>query len=742
MRCLKQMLGLILLVSMILGIMTGCSSDSPSASAPTQDVPPDQKQESSSETEKVSSEVGRAIAFGLVPEEIQGDYDKIITFRQYSAMLTNLIRIYDESCLEQWEKTISLAAESDDEMNREDGILAASYAMVMMGKVEYSGADWPFVEKVQEHMEHYGEGLTWDYPLFPDWENIAFEWNNGNYMWGGVVMCAIEKSHVSALAIYPCDFEEEGAHLSDQLTREEAISAVLRLAETEDVFADSIPLPENIDFSDSAGRIDEITALAVERKQNILAVTKSVPCTGTAYYLSNSGDDDQDGTSPETAWATLDRLKQHTFQPGDGIYFERGGVWRGAAGYFYDNIIISAYGEGDKPRIYGSPENGADAEKWELYSDENGIKIWKYKGINSECAGIVLDDGKAVAKRVYAWYDGDHYYDSTDRSTLFDMKASLSEDLYFYCDIDMGRQELPFTPDVDHLPIQIYLRCDEGNPGKIYESIEFISKTVTEDVGMIVFGPNGTLDNICVMYNAGTAVSMTEHDNFTVQNCEFGWCGTRLDNFFEPEDDEPGIWTDGNLIQLIGSNCTVRDNYIHDVDGGGIVLELGGDIAERVPFTGNIFCGNLIERCGDPFYIRNNDQDEDVAEAFGEMKIDDNYVIDAGYGWYDNSPSYINPAFYSRHSRNALNFYGEVAGDENTVSVTNNIFCRAAHSLLYLNPSGDIPFFEGNIYAQDYGKMAVETSGAQMKATWPDEMKKGFEGLSIDAGDFIVLQPE
>ena len=143
------------------------------------------------------------------------------------------MRVYDESRLSEWENTISLAAQSEQEMKREDGILVIAYAMVHMDKIEYSGNDWEFFDTVGAYMDTYGYDLTWDYPLFPNWEDIAFEWINSNYIQGGLNMCAVERSRVSGLPIYPYDFEREGKHLKDNLTREEAISAVLRFAETD-----------------------------------------------------------------------------------------------------------------------------------------------------------------------------------------------------------------------------------------------------------------------------------------------------------------------------------------------------------------------------------------------------------------------------------------------------------------------------------------------------------------------------
>lgn len=178
-----------------------------------------------------TEEIDRAISCGLVPEELQGDYDETITFRQYSQMLTNLIGIWDESRLGEWEEMIALAAESDEEMQREDGILATSYAMGLMGLNAPESFFHLDVDQVMDQLEGNGDSPSWDYPQFPSWEEIGFEWCNSNYMWGGISTCAILVSPVSGQTIYPYDFEGKSAHLQDPLTREEAICAVLRLAE-------------------------------------------------------------------------------------------------------------------------------------------------------------------------------------------------------------------------------------------------------------------------------------------------------------------------------------------------------------------------------------------------------------------------------------------------------------------------------------------------------------------------------
>lgn len=221
---MKHLIAL-LLISSILVSLVACTGE------PSPDSPQDTSTQTSQNLEETTKEIERAISYGLVPEEIQGDYNTGITFRQYSQMLTNLIGIWDESRLDEWKNIIALAAESDEEMRREDGILATAYAMVLMGADAPENFFHLDIDPVMEQLDDNGDTPSWDYPLFPGWEETGFEWCGGNYMWGGLTTCAVLISQVSGQAIYPYDVEEKSAHLQAPLTREEAVCAALRLGE-------------------------------------------------------------------------------------------------------------------------------------------------------------------------------------------------------------------------------------------------------------------------------------------------------------------------------------------------------------------------------------------------------------------------------------------------------------------------------------------------------------------------------
>lgn len=92
-----------------------------------------------------------------------------------------------------------------------------------------------------------------------------------------------------------------------------------------------------------------------------LFITTAVAETSSnAYYVSNSGSDENDGRSPATAWKTLENVNSTTFQPGDTILFEKGGIWTGplypkGSGTQGLPIKISSYGSADaRPLIKGN----------------------------------------------------------------------------------------------------------------------------------------------------------------------------------------------------------------------------------------------------------------------------------------------------------------------------------------------------------------------------------------------------
>src|SRR5574338_1355 len=91
------------------------------------------------------------------------------------------------------------------------------------------------------------------------------------------------------------------------------------------------------------------------------------PAEATDYYLNPRGDDRNEGTGVEHAWASIDRLNQAVLIPGDRIFFEAGARYMGPLllepedrGSDTDPITITSYG-GGRADIEAGEETGVSA---------------------------------------------------------------------------------------------------------------------------------------------------------------------------------------------------------------------------------------------------------------------------------------------------------------------------------------------------------------------------------------------
>ncbi len=437
-----------------------------------------------------------------------------------------------------------------------------------------------------------------------------------------------------------------------------------------------------LDYAAGEAKVKETDALAEQRKTEILATPTSVEVTGTKYYVSNNGNDNNDGKSPETAWKTIAKVNSYKphLNPGDGIFFERGGLWRerltGVTG-----ITYSAYGEGEKPKIYGSPENGADASMWTLM--EGTANIWVYKNELLDVGGIICDAGKVVGLKEVPDLIGDKYFVRGTRQTEeFDIITELSENYEFFSDV-RAASALATTKG------KLYFRCDEGNPGELFEQIEFNIK------GNAISNGNATdthYDNLCIMYTGTHGIGSGTTKNLTVTNCEIGWIGGTIHSYSE------GVASRlGNGVEIFGGcdGYLVDNNYIYQCyDAGATHQKRFGN--EDISMYNIKYSNNLIEDCIYSIEYFNGESDDGKAIRDGKnFVICDNIMRRAGYGWGNQRPD----AHVSAHIKgwSMRNEY-----DKGTYIIENNIFDRASWKMFQTVATYEAwcPVYRNNTYIQ------------------------------------------
>lgn len=392
----------------------------------------------------------------------------------------------------------------------------------------------------------------------------------------------------------------------------------------------------------------ETDKIAEEKRKAILEAKDTVVSkeSGTVYYISPNGSSTNTGTSEDSpnTFAELDYLN---LQEGDTVLFERGGIYRlkGTPIKAKKGVTYGAYGEGDKPCIYGSPKNYADMSVWKPSKKEN---VWKISITYGDVGSIVFDHGKEVGIKKGAGLNqlqknGDYFHNE----------------------------------DNDYL----YLYCDKGNPGRAYQDIEFCIKGSIFFLDSLV--SDVTIDNLCLKYIGEFAVNAQYgNNNITITNCEMGYIGgTKLSLALRY----------GNAIQFWHEcqNVTVENNWIYQVYDTAITFQ---GSSETTPKYANIsFSDNLLEY---------NDMDIEVwhkSEGYSieGLKMNNNIMRFNSYGWGTRDEDSGNRGGASPFKINFMS-----VGNADNIEIKNNIIDRPRFYVVSFSGSEKSVEFNGNtVYA-------------------------------------------
>ena len=118
----------------------------------------------------------------------------------------------------------------------------------------------------------------------------------------------------------------------------------------------------------AADPYDEILAAADARRDTFSGRTTETEAAGTIYYISTSGNDENDGLTSD-------------------------------AYNIVEGVTLGAYDEGARPVIRGDIPQANDPDFWTLYHSENGVQIWT-------CAEKLQDSNVLVLNSGEGWING------------------------------------------------------------------------------------------------------------------------------------------------------------------------------------------------------------------------------------------------------------------------------------------------------------------------------------------------
>lgn len=419
-----------------------------------------------------------------------------------------------------------------------------------------------------------------------------------------------------------------------------------------------------------------------------------IPAGATVYYVSNKGNDSNDGRSPQTAWATLDKVSLSAIPEGSYVCFERGGLWRGQL-KTQKGVTYTAYGTGNKPTLYASPMDGAYPSMW----TRSGVKnVWVFeKNWKVDIGTLVFNHGETHAKKIVPYVP-----EGQPEKTAEDFYSSLDSNLHFFHDSN-GTGKL-------------YL-YSEKNPADRFESIEFNVKR------HVVSAKSGvTVDNFCIKYGGAHGVSAATVENLTVQNCEIGWIGGSI---------QKDTVRYGNGVEVYGGcdGFSVTDNYIYQIYDAGITQQYNLRTNDEVVYQKNMtYARNIIEYCNYSIEYFLKVCPTDNPSRMENFLIEDNLMWYSGWGLCEQRPDLGQGAHIKGWSFGGQNRAINYVIKNNLMFGANDKIMEIKSDLFNPDGSHSLPSVSGNqivgVENQDFGNFAVQSAS----------LKYGWEAvLSIDS---------
>jgi len=405
------------------------------------------------------------------------------------------------------------------------------------------------------------------------------------------------------------------------------------------------------------------------------------------YDISSStGDDSNDGKSPESPWKTIGRVNTAQLKPGDCVLFRRGDVWRGqlipVSGDPSGSVTYSAYGKGAKPRLCGSVDRSYKAD-WHSTADN----IWETGSIPCDVGNIIFDEGKTVGIKVWNRADVN------------------GPDKFWY--------------DKSGSVLMIY---SEDNPAKKHRSIEVaLTKNIIDESNR----HHVTYQDLDLRYSGAHGIGGGNTSHIIVKNCDLSFIGGGFLLL-------PGY---SNLVRY-GNGVEFWQNAHDNLVDGCRFWEIYDTALSNQGFEKNTqtnirYINNIIWDCEFAFECWDRPEDSVMENIYFE----NNTCINSGSGWSHTQ----RPDPGGRH----LLFY-ENPSKSRSVYIRNNIFYQQIHHdsewcFVLCNDWSANLIVDHNCWYQPSGPMIVWPSNKWTMAEFANyQAKTGKDAHSIASDPLFV----
>ena len=313
-------------------------------------------------------------------------------------------------------------------------------------------------------------------------------------------------------------------------------------ADFQTVVTEAKEFKENATDETKQREIRQMISDLEDAMENLISIHE--PTGDVTYYVdAENGNDENDGTSPETAWKTLAKASSiRQLKEGGSILLKAGSVWNGeqlsvknAKGSEANPIVIGSYGEGAKPVING---NGAN---WDADTKEELAAVHIYNSENIVIENLEITNWDSTAQAGEGWTYG-------QSSKLLSGLVVENRDAGELSNIVIRNNKIH---DVNG---RMAGGADKGAGGLIV----LVTGNGSNHSGKVESWYNGlTID--------GNEVYKVCHEAIYMESV---WASRTL---VGGTSSDTGYQNAGNSKWIGSSDVVIENNYVHDVAGDGIV---------------------------------------------------------------------------------------------------------------------------------------------------------------------------